>query len=88
MSNRRPRLTLKACRGITAVWTNALGSELDYDLDEPGNRKEREEFDRAIDYLSALVSWFENKKQREKLEQQRRDDFNRVLNAVLHKRGE
>ncbi|MGB1593704.1 MAG: hypothetical protein ACPIOQ_13205, partial [Promethearchaeia archaeon] len=75
-------------RGITAVWTNAQASELDYMLSEPGNEKEREEFDRAIDYLSDLVHWFENKKQRQKLEQQRRDDFNRVLNSVLNKRGE
>ena len=63
---------MKVCRGITAVWTNAQGSELDYELDERGNRKEREEFDRAIDYLNNLVHWFEEKKQREKAEQKRR----------------
>jgi hypothetical protein len=88
MPKRRPRLTMKVCRGITAVWTNAQGSQLDYRLSEPGRRKQREEFDRAIDYLSDLVRWFEEKKQREKADEQRRDDFNRVLSALATKRGE
>ena len=88
MAKRRPRLTAKVCRGITTIWTNAMGSELNYDLDEPGNRKEREEFDRAIAYLSSLVHWFEEKKQREKADQQRRDEFSRVLSALATKRGE
>lgn len=79
---------MKVCRGLTAVWTNAQGSELDSELDEPGCRKEREEFDRAIEYLSNLVEWFEEKKQSEKADQWQRDEFSRILSELATKRGE
>lgn len=79
---------MKVCRGITAVWNNAQDSELAYRLDEPGCRKQREEFDRAMDYLSDLVHWFEEKKQREKADQWRRDEFSRILSELETERGE
>lgn len=81
MSNRRPRLTLKACRGMVNIWTSIQGSELD--LTAEG--KEREELDSGMKYISDLCWWFRDKKQREKEEKQRRDTVSKILSEMYAK---
>ena len=76
--SRRPRLTLKACRGMKTIWARTQQSELD--LTAEG--EEREELDSGMRYISDLVWWFENKKQREKEEKKRRDTFSKILSEM------
>ena len=61
MSKRRPRLTPKVCRGIMLICTNTDSSELDF----TATGKKWEELDAGMRYITDLVWWFENKKQRE-----------------------